>query len=54
MKFCFINRHKSMQKALEKAGYKVEEVVKQEKKTIITVSPAAKKAPLKKPRRSRG
>ena len=54
MKFCFINRHKSMLKALEKAGYIVDEVVEQEKKTVITVSPAAKEAPLKKTRRSRG
>ena len=34
-----INHYKPMLTALKKAGFKVVEVVKQDKKTLITVSP---------------
>jgi F0F1-type ATP synthase epsilon subunit len=38
MKMGDINHHKPMLTALKKAGFKVVEVVKQDKKTLITVS----------------
>ena len=40
MEFGFFDRHKSILKALKKVGFKVGEVVEQEKKTVITVSTA--------------
>ena len=38
MKFDFTDRYRPMLTALKKAGLKVDEVVKQDKKTVITVS----------------
>ena len=41
MKNGFLDRHKSILTALKEAGFQVDEVVEQEKKTVITISPAA-------------
>ena len=39
MKNGFLDRHKPIVTALKEAGYQVDEVVEQEKKTVITISP---------------
>ena len=41
MKNGFLDRHKPILTALKEAGFQVDEVVEQEKKTVITISPAA-------------
>ena len=41
MKNGFLERHKSILTALKEAGFQVDKVVEQEKKTVITISPAA-------------
>jgi predicted RNA-binding protein len=40
MKIEINDRHKPVVTALKKAGYQVDEITEQEKKTIITISPA--------------
>ena len=40
MKNGFLDRHKPILTALKEAGFQVDEVVEQEKKTVITISPA--------------
>ena len=40
MEFGFSGRHKPILKALKKAGFNVDEVVEQDKKTVITISSA--------------
>lgn len=40
MKFGCIDRYKPMLAALKRAGFEVGEVIKQDRKTVITVSPA--------------
>jgi len=39
MAFDSADRYKPMQAALKKAGFKVDEVEKQDEKTVITISP---------------
>jgi hypothetical protein len=41
MKNGFLDRHKPILTALKEAGFQVDEVVEPEKKTVITISPAA-------------
>ena len=38
LKFGFFIQHKPLLTALKRAGYKVDEVEKQEKRTVITIS----------------
>ena len=44
MKTGFFNRHKPLLTALKRAGFKVDNAVEQNKKTVITVTPAKQSA----------
>jgi hypothetical protein len=44
MKSDFRNRHKPLVTALKRAGYKVDDVAQQEKRTVITVTAPAQSA----------